>query len=380
MGVKTFWLALAVIAMAAVTGNATVVALAADGLELSHLPVGAKARAWLPNLAKLDDGTILCAYVQGTAPRLDSIWITATKDAGRLWSDPVRVMESRRDGYIADPNILALKGRVRVFATFVPDTQPVYSRSETWVSESRDGGRHWSEPQGVPIPRKYVSGKVHVPIRLRDGTILMGYSWEIGAEQGRPLGTESRMTTRCGVLRSTDGGGHWQPGEDVSVSEPMGADEPALVELRDGSVFMVARTGGPRPYEAISRDGGLSWADLKPSRFLGHNSPSALLRLADGAILRVWDHSDKNRYPLVASVSTDERRTWSSPKTITEPTREQGGGLSYRTACYPSIAQAQDGTILVVWWETGSFGSCVGVARFSRAWLDGSPASSPTSR
>jgi predicted neuraminidase len=349
-------------------GSSSTHSVMADGLERGHLAVGGQTRAWLPNLAKLDDGTILCAYVQGTAPRLDSIWITATRDTGRRWADPVRVMQSRRDGYIADPNVLVTGGRIRLYATFVPDTQPPYSRSETWMSESTDGGKRWSDPKIVPIPRKYVSGKVHVPIRLRDGAILMGYSWETGAEQGKASGTEGNMVTKCGVLRSTDGGEHWRADGDVSVSEPMGADEPALVELTDGGVFMIARTGGRQPYEAISRDGGLSWTDLKPSRFVGHNSPSALLRLADGAILRVWDHSTTNRYPLVASVSTDECRTWSSPKTITEPTRNEQGGLSYQTACYPSIAQADDGSILVVWWETGPFGSRIGFARFPPSW------------
>jgi sialidase-1 len=301
---------------------------------------------------------------------LDSIWITSTADGGRQWSQPVRVMTSGANGYIADPNILVTAGRIRVFATFVPDTQPPLSRSETWAADSFDSGKSWNPSRIVPIHRKYVSGKVHVPIRLADGTILMGYSWEIGAESGRGPGSEGAMVCKCGVLRSEDGGDHWQPGGDVFADQPMGADEPALVALRDGRVYMIARTGGPRPFDATSKDGGRSWTEPKPSRFDGHNSPTALLRLEDGAILRVWDHSATRRYPLAASITTDECRTWSPPKTITEPGPDGRGGQSYQTACYPSIAQAADGTILVVWWETGSFGSRIGCARISRPWLD----------
>jgi hypothetical protein len=342
----------------------------AMGLEKGCLSVGGGTRAWLPNLASAADGSILCAFVQGTAPQLDSIWITSTGDAGRTWSAPVKVMAAAPNGYIADPNILATPGRVRVYATFVPDTRPPLSRSENWVAESRDGGKTWSAPSVLPIKRHYVSGKVHVPIRLADGTILMGCSWEIGAESGRGPGSEAAMVTKCGVLRSEDGGEHWQPSADVFANEPMGADEPALVELRDGRVFMIARTGGPRPYEATSTDGGRTWTQPRPSRFPGHNTPSALLRLRDGAILRVWDNSTGNRYPLVASVSTDECRTWSPPQTITSPQRDGKGNLSFQTACYPSIAQAADGSVLVVWWETGAFGSRIGYARFTRQWLN----------
>jgi hypothetical protein len=217
--------------------------------------------------------------------------------------------------------------------------------------------------------RKYVVGKVHVPVTLADGTILMGYSWEIGAEEDRPAGGERRMDLKSGVLRSRDGGRTWQPGDDVHVNEPMGADEPALVVLRNGDLFMIVRTAGARPYEVRSHDGSQTWDPPQPSRFPGHNSPSALLRLQSGAILRVWDNSEKNRYPLVAAISTDECQSWSSPRTITEPTLDGTGVPSYRSACYPSLAQADDGTILVVWWETGAFGSRIGYARFGQEWL-----------
>jgi lysophospholipase L1-like esterase len=84
----------------------------------------------------------------------------------------------------------------------------------------------------------------------------------------------------------------------------------------------------------------------------------------------VWDNSPTNRFPLVASLSTDECETWSPPRTITEPEVDEKGELSYRTACYPSIAQADDGTAVVVWWETSAAGSNVGLARFNRAWVE----------
>lgn len=339
------------------------------GIEIGHVPVGGMTKAWLPNLAKLADGSILCVYTYGDAPRLSSIQVVRTVDAGKTWSKPLTVMEIGPPGLLADPNILVVGDRITVFATHLPDAKPPFAYGEYWASTSNDLGNTWNSPTHVPRFHTYMTGKVHVPIKLRDGTILMGYSWDTNAERGSPSHNEPEMVIKAGVLRSSNGGRTWKPGADVYVNGPMGADEPAIVELKDGSVFMIVRSGGPRPFEVISRDGGKTWSKPRESEFEGHNTPSALLRLKDGAILRVWDLSTKNRYPLVAAVSTDECQTWSQPQIITEPKVGKGGKPAFRTACYPSAAQAEDGTILVVWWETGDFGSRLGYARFGRAWL-----------
>jgi len=336
--------------------------------EVGHLETGFPHQSALPNLARAEDGTIFCAY----AVNVQSIYLTSTRDAGKTWAKPVKVMECPRAGYIADPNILVIGPRVTVFATFVPAPYPPFAHSDTLASSSEDGGETWSEPVVIPIPHHYVCGKVHVPVWVDEETLAMGYSYDLPAEKGEAAAGEGGMDLRAGVLLSRDGGKTWTPGGDVHVDVfPIGADEPALVRLKNGDLFMVVRTASPRPYETRSHDGGLTWDEPRPSVFQGHNSPTALLRLNDGSILRVWDNSPTNRFPLVASLSTDECATWSPPRTITEPEVDEKGELSYRTACYPSIAQADDGTIVVVWWETSAAGSNIGLARFNRAWVVG---------
>jgi hypothetical protein len=368
---------------AAVAG-ANAVSAAIPFLEVSRLDTGFPNQAALPNLARAEDGTIFCAY----AVNIQSIYLTSSRDAGKTWSKPVPVMKCPREGYIADPNILCSRSRqtsgldgsrsrqtsgprVTVFATFVPAPYPPFAHSDTLASSSEDGGVTWSEAVVVPIPHQYVCGKVHVPVWVDEETLAMGYSYDLPAEKGEAAAGEGGMDLRAGVLLSRDGGKTWTPGGDVHVDVfPIGADEPALVRLNNGDLFMVVRTASPRPYETRSHDGGLTWDEPQPSVFQGHNSPTALLRLSDGAILRVWDNSPTNRFPLVASLSTDECETWSPPRTITEPEVGEKGELSYRTACYPSIAQADDGTAVVVWWETSAAGSNIGLARFNRAWVE----------
>lgn len=335
--------------------------------EARSLDTGFPNQSALPNVARSQDGTIFCAF----AVNIQSIYLTSTRDAGSTWSKPAKVMECPRAGYIADPNLLVVGHRVTVFATFVPAPSPPFAHSETLAATSEDGGRTWTKPTLLPISHKYVCGKTHVPVWLDERTVAMGYSYDLPAEEGRPGSTEGEMDLRAGVLLSHDAGTTWTPGGDVHVNVfPIGADEPALVQLRNGDLFMVVRTASPRPYETRSRDGGRTWEEPKPSRFYGRNSPTALLRLKDGSILRVWDNSPTNRFPLVASISTDECRTWSPPRTITEPKVDDNGQLSFVTACYPSIAQADDGTIVVVWWETSGGGSNIGLARFKRSWVE----------
>lgn len=338
-------------------------------LQEIPLPLPAKPQAYLPQLTRLQDGTLLCAYSSGENWRMDAIKVLSSRDGGKTWTKPVVALPITSPGYIADPNFLVIGNRATLFATFVPDTKPAFGASEFRASETTDRGQTWSPFRKIPMPHKYVTGKVNAPVRLRDGTWVMGYSWELGAEAGKPAGSEPAMRVKAGMLRSKDDGLTWKAGEDVWVDVNMGPDEPAIIELKNGDLFAIFRSGDTHPYEGRSRDGGQTWEPLRRSRFEGHNTPSALLRLKDGSILRMWDHSPKVRYPLVAAVSTDECETWSKPRTLTEPQKLPSGKKSFDTACYPSAVQADDGTIFVLWWETGDFGSRIRMVKFAPEWL-----------
>jgi lysophospholipase L1-like esterase len=47
------------------------------------------------------------------------------------------------------------------------------------------------------------------------------------------------------------------------------------------------------------------------------------------------------------------------------------GKADYQRACYPSLSEGPDGTVLAVWWErTGAGVNRLGHARFNRAWVE----------
>src|SRR5262245_59401264 len=105
------------------------------------------------NLAKHPDGRILCAIAVKAKDRMDSIYISSTRNAGKTWTAAIKVMDIKgQPGYIADPNVLFSPDGVRVFATYVPMTDGKYSRSEFLVSYSADGRHNWTKPAALDLP------------------------------------------------------------------------------------------------------------------------------------------------------------------------------------------------------------------------------------
>jgi predicted neuraminidase len=216
----------------------------------------------------------------------------------------------------------------------------------------------------------YTCGKTHRGLRLRSGTLLMGYSWDVLCEQGKTLASEGDMHLRAGVMISTDNGRTWRNGGDtdaayekVSSGAIRGTDEPALIELDDGSIYTLLRTGSDHLYQARSTDEGRTWTQVGPSPLYGANAPAALCHFTGGrrGILCVWNNA-LVRHPLSAAASFDGGRTWTNPKDIAGPT--QG-----RKACYPSCQQAADGTLVAIWRQELPGGWDIRGALFNPAWL-----------
>ena len=92
--------------------------------------------------------------------------------------------------------------------------------------------------------------------------------------------------------------------------------------------------------ETWSHDGGRTWELPRPSKFFGFNKPAALWRLRSGLVVRLWDQArGPQRFPLVAAVSRDGCRTWSTPRTLVS--FPEGSKWPVQ-ASYPSVVEAAD--------------------------------------
>ena len=320
-----------------------------------------------PCVVRLNDGRILVVWsrlVDGTYTVVGAF----SSDAGCSWKTPKSLIA--HEGLVnADPSIVVSGDRVFVTCTTVKSDG--INTSTTWCVRSEDNGSTWSKPYEIPMNHRYTCGKTHRGLRLASGTLLMGYSWDVILEEGGTLNSEGTMDLRAGVMRSTDNGETWQNAGDthatyerVSGGAVSGTDEPAIVELEDGPIYMLMRTGSSHLYEARSFDEGQTWQDVQPSPLRGSNAPAALSRFEDNGrtgIFVVWDNAAQ-RFPLCAAASFDGGRTWSPPKDIGFP--YTGGQASY-----PSCEQAPDGTLLAVWQHDVPGGRDVRLARFSAAFL-----------
>ncbi len=64
--------------------------------------------------------------------------------------------------------------------------------------------------------------------------------------------------------------------------------EPTIVDLSDGTLYMLERTSQDFHYQRFSYDGGLTWTDPEPSIFHGTLTMPVLYRLSDGRIICFW--------------------------------------------------------------------------------------------
>ena len=364
MNIKTP-LVTVLLSLCILAGPARSATLAAEGFQRFALVSEIKGMT-LPCMARLDDGQLLLVWSVGG----NGIQGAFSRD-GRTWSAPASVLNTST-GHDFDPSIVVSGSRVLVTSTNADFSQGIHTSITTCV-RSEDNGKSWSGRDEIPMHHRYTCGKCHHGIRLKSGTLLMGYSWDTKCEKGESLQIEGAMQLRAGVMISTDQGLTWKNGGDVdlqyehlSAEAIQGTDEPAIVELEDGSIYMLMRTGTDHLYQARSTDEGRTWTEVGPSPLTSRNAPAALCKFQVGerrGILCVWDNAPV-RYPLCAAVSFDGGKTWSKPKDIAGPTEG-------RQASYPTCEQAADGTLVAAWNQETSKGTDVRCACFRLEWLLG---------
>lgn len=102
--------------------------------------------------------------------------------------------------------------------------------------------------------------------------------------------------------------------------------ENSIVELSDGSLYMIARTANNYHYETYSHDGGETWEPFKQSVFHSSGTMPHLCRLSDGRIVflwcntkmmpefpeadGIWEDVFTNRDANHCAISSDEGKTW----------------------------------------------------------------------
>jgi hypothetical protein len=124
-----------------------------------------------------------------------------------------------------------------------------------------------------------------------------------------------------------------------AVKAPHWALENMVVELLDGRLWMLIRTGSGVLWQSYSSDRGKTWTEGTASTIPNPGSRFFIRRLASGNLLLLNHYKFKGRSHLTARLSTDDGKTWNEGLLL-----DERSGVSY-----PDGVQAETGMIWVVY-------------------------------
>ncbi|MBS1798414.1 MAG: exo-alpha-sialidase [Acidobacteria bacterium] len=335
-----------------------------DGYSISG-PELFEVKGRLQAVFSLADGRLMGWWVDGNLKNQEAVarndairkaMARYSSDGGKTWTDPEMLFElpSAFGVYSHGPGFIDQKGTIHLFGLHYEGcggggfANVASCRCRLYHVSSVDRGKTWNSPQYCDFGHEY-TGAINSVIQLRSGRILAPVSYFSERRTGKFI---------TNLTLSDDNGKTWRPSKGECIVDSggnlleSGAAEPICIELKDGRVWMLLRTQTGYQYEVFSADGGDTWTDPVPSRFISSNSPGAFLRLRDGRLVLVWNNcmgaehkegvmSSYDRQVLVAAISVDDGKTW---KGYREVARIREG--EYQVS-YPTLTESSDGYIIV---------------------------------
>jgi hypothetical protein len=273
------------------------------------------------NPVSLKEGTLIRYGLDRRTNRLHS---QISNDGGRSWGEAKFECETLPGTHMVLP-LLSRDGEIHL-ASMVgrgDGRQIAVDRFiDIWHQRTTGKRTKWEKPE--VIFEGYCGALLDFK-QLSTGRLVCPFAWWVPKRPcAPPIGANL-----CTVFYSDDGGRTWTKSKsDLSspcypdfVGNNYGADEPCVLELKDGRLWMLMRTQTGFLYESFSGDQGQTWSDAEPSRFVSSSSPAMLWRMPDGRILVLWNNGESppahegagvyvNRDALHAAVSDDEGKTW----------------------------------------------------------------------
>lgn len=316
-------------------------ALTPPFLELTPGPqYWPRVRMWqgVPSIERAKSGRLWATWyagLLGEGKGQNYAALVTSTDDGKTWSKPVAVCDPSRNFLNADvdnPHLwMDPNGKMWWFINRV-----MLSRGE---STRTSWGFYTEDPDS---PRPTWKGPVFAgwglslnkPALLADGTWFHTVDHiYVNKDPGDPL-----LQKGAHLYKFV---GYDKPFEHVGFVDIKNTNftEHMLVERKDGSLWMLARTKYGLA-QAESNDGGKTWTELEPfTKDFNVNVRFFFRRLASGHLLLVVCDDAKARTKLTAMLSKDEGKTW--PYKLLLDERQPVG--------YPDALQTPDGQIYVIY-------------------------------
>jgi sialidase-1 len=238
-------------------------------------------------------------------------------DGGQSWSDSFTLQDNTGKQNVKHPNLLRLdSGEILFFYTMRNASNNTFADVRVLMKRSMDECESWSEPVQVSL----VSGMS----LINPGQVFQHSSGRIilPSFSSKIYGKGDHYKAFC--YYSDDDGHTWDLSTE-KIDLPMrGAEEPSMVELKDGTIMSTLRTGLGTVYKAYSYDIGETWSAPESTGLAGPQATHLVKQLSDtGDILLIWNHNYEpdhhhtgQRNPLTAAVSKDGGKTWQHIKNI----------------------------------------------------------------
>ena len=293
-----------------------------------------------PGVARLDDGSLVAVYREGTA-HVDpsgSIAMSRSLDGGQTWTPRTTVYDNPNVDE-RDPGVCLHSGGTLVVSM---------ASAGPKVIRSTDGGATWDQPTAAPV------FSPHGPRELPDGRLY----W---------CGIATRMDiNHVQIATSEDLGRTWSIETTVAMSLPYHQpwvrefwDEPWALPLdaeRWLCLHRVDRDG--HLYQNTSADAGKTFT--MPARTPMWGCPPFVMRMGDGRLVALYGYR-RAPWGIRACVSRDEGASWDIDEEIVLRDDGRHGDLGYATAI-----EVEPGLLLAVYYHNSGGTECTIEGTFFR--------------
>jgi len=304
----------------------------------------------IPSIERTRGGRLWAAWYVGKVweERFNYVVLSNSADDGKTWNDARIVIDPDGDGPLraCDPCLwLDPDGKLWCF---------------WWLNEKVWSGSDESK-LSVTMAITTTNPDAENPTWSKPFPVFSGLMLNkpIVTSRGEWLMPSNKWYTDdgCRVMVSRDKGRTWALRGTANVPrEKRNADEPMLLERKDGSLWMLVRTSYGIG-ESVSHDNGRTWSEV--SDYQKHAvSRFHVRRLHSGNLLLIRNgplDTKGEREQMMAFLSDDDGQSWKGGLRLDERKRTS----------YPDAKQAEDGTIYAIYDFNRHLEKQILMARFS---------------
>lgn len=366
-GLQAFGVLVACLVAAPVTYSQQALAASGTLFEDVHvvpLPKGTYGYRGMPgSIVELKDGRLLLAYTHITPEGKGDGAVAAkhSSDKGKTWGDEFTLIPRPKPAgsdYYCHPSLLRLaNGQIMLSYIYAAGVTPLYGQN--YYRRSDDEAATWGDQLILtPQPGYHIVHNDKL-VQLSSGRVIAPGEFAFATKEDDHAGYVSY------TVYSDDNGYSWHESKNVVNLLPVEAQEPHVVELKDGRLLMLMRTYSGSVAKAYSTDRGETWSEgtmVKELPLPGNSSalnvkriPSTgdllLVRCTRGAV-----DTGGRRTPFVSVLSKDEGETWVQERVIAGDPEDDYG--------YPGVTFVDNMALIVYHQRDGLHVARIGIDWF----------------